>query len=465
MQLEGYLDGRNPHLLAGWVRDVDAPEHRLTVEARLGNVPLASGLADRFRGDLLAAGKGDGRHAFALPLPAPLNPIEAGLLNLRIPGSTRLFLAGDTHLLRHDLPPIPPAGRRFRRCILHIGTEKTGTVTLQTFLAANRDGLAAQGIFQPQTLIWPRGSQECGSQALAAFALRDEALQHPVRTAEGVTDPASLHGWRSRLAQEFAAELAAAPPQCDTLLLSSEHCHSNLALIHEVQAVRHLLDPFCDSYEIVVYLRAQHELAASVYGMFLRDGHHDAVMLPDFSQPRPPGKALFHAYLDYESLLARWAWVFGRDSLRVRLYTRDALRNGNILDDFTTHFLPPGEWWQPNRRNTNQSAGAQHLLIRLGRALARRPPADATRVNAWLLPRLRTHAQGHGIQPTRAEVARFMQHFAAANARVRDAWFPGRPALFDVELSRFPPAASNADEDAAAAMDALIDLLLADPPA
>lgn len=34
---------------------------------------------------------------------------------------------------------------------LHIGTEKTGTTTLQSFLSKNRDALSKQGIIYPKS--------------------------------------------------------------------------------------------------------------------------------------------------------------------------------------------------------------------------------------------------------------------------------------------------------------------------
>ncbi len=37
----------------------------------------------------------------------------------------------------------------FSHCILHIGTDKTGTTTLQNFLAANRSALRQMGYVFP----------------------------------------------------------------------------------------------------------------------------------------------------------------------------------------------------------------------------------------------------------------------------------------------------------------------------
>ncbi|MCX7381123.1 MAG: hypothetical protein NT133_06840 [Alphaproteobacteria bacterium] len=334
---------------------------------------------------------------------------------------------------------------------------------MQSFLDTNRAGLAGAGIFQPRSLTWPSDAPHAGARALVAFARRDENPDDPVKRAEGATDEAGLLAWRTRLAAAFATELAAAPGNCDTILLSSEQCHSNLWRIDEVQAVHQLLAPFCDGFEVIVYLRAQHELAVSAYGMLLRDGHHDAVMLPDFSVP-PLTKALRRHYFDHETLLARWSSVFGTKAMRVQLFARDTLLNGDIVDDFASLALPPGNWRRVARSNTNQSAAAQHLLIGLGRALAARSAGEAEHVRAWLVPRLAASAPGNGIRPTRDGVAGFMAQFAQANNRVRAAWFPARDQLFPIDLGEFPETELPAEDRLAAACTALIETILHELP-
>lgn len=53
----------------GWAYDERHPDRQLTVELLDGDDVVASGIADRFRRDLLDNGIGDGRHAFEIKLP------------------------------------------------------------------------------------------------------------------------------------------------------------------------------------------------------------------------------------------------------------------------------------------------------------------------------------------------------------------------------------------------------------
>ena len=54
-------------------------------------------------------------------------------------------------------------------CILHIGTEKTGTTSIQKFLATNRTLLKANGVLYP---LSPGKVNHIGLEAYAAILLR-----------------------------------------------------------------------------------------------------------------------------------------------------------------------------------------------------------------------------------------------------------------------------------------------------
>ena len=48
---------------------------------------------------------------------------------------------------------------KFRRCVIHIGTEKTGTSSIQKFLADSRESLRADGVVYPKCAGLRGGSQ------------------------------------------------------------------------------------------------------------------------------------------------------------------------------------------------------------------------------------------------------------------------------------------------------------------
>jgi Macrocin-O-methyltransferase (TylF) len=70
---EGAHDPGDGRTIRGWAWDSSRPDSPLEVAILDGDRPLATVTADRFRPDLLGAGKGNGRHGFICPIPAELN--------------------------------------------------------------------------------------------------------------------------------------------------------------------------------------------------------------------------------------------------------------------------------------------------------------------------------------------------------------------------------------------------------
>ncbi len=457
MLLEGFLDRCDAELVAGWIMDRDEPGRRIALELRVDGRLVAAGTAALFRDDLLRAGKGDGRHGFHFVPPPGTDPAR---ITVAVAGTTRLFAGPRQGLSGLVLPDRAAAPRRFRRCLLHIGTEKTGSTSIQLLLAANRDALAAAGFFVPASLVRPPGKDGISSWGLASYA-RDDAVQDdPMRLEAGVRGAEGLAAYRSAIAARLDAEAAAAPAHCHTILLSSEHCHSALPTAAEVAGVRHLLAPLAERFEVLAYLRPQIELALSTHAMLVKDGRIDTVLLPGFGAPTPEDWLPF-SYFDYAALLARWAEVFGADAVVPRRYLRAALRNGDVIDDFLAWLgLEPAGFTRPAPANASLSAAAQDLLAGLTRTLEAWPPEDARWVRQWVVPRLLRGATGTGHLPARAAAAAFMARFDASNEAVRARWFPELPRLFDVRPDRYPEQATVPETAPPGFHDTLIRMLV-----
>jgi hypothetical protein len=69
---EGFLDRADYEAIRGWAYDARRPDRPLEIQIYDGQVLLTTVLADGLRPDLLLAGKGNGRHSFALPTPSCL---------------------------------------------------------------------------------------------------------------------------------------------------------------------------------------------------------------------------------------------------------------------------------------------------------------------------------------------------------------------------------------------------------
>jgi hypothetical protein len=209
-----------------------------------------------------------------------------------------------------------------RPCYIHIGTHKTGTTSIQAFLASNRVRFAANGVF------WPAAGSDGDPNVVSHHELARELNRG------GAFD--SEKGGLDAVAEELRgsdARIACLSSEDFTFLWDKPS-----ALIRLRDAV--LAAGF--SPRIVVYFRPQASYCTAVYAENVRHGY------------RKPFEEYFHNILthgqyvweagvgppfDYPRLLDSFAAVFGRNSIIVRPY-RSAAPNDAILFSFARILLP-----------------------------------------------------------------------------------------------------------------------------
>jgi tetratricopeptide (TPR) repeat protein len=311
-----------------------------------------------------------------------------------------------------------------RRAILLIGTEKTGTTTLQHFLAANRERLAERGFRYPGF---------CGSPnhtGLAAYAL-DPGKSDPLRAPFSADAPADVPSMRARLHAAAAAELTGEA----TTIFCSEHCHSRLTTAEEVATLRSFLGGFFDEIRIGVYLRRQDQVALSLYSTRLKSGEVAGPILPRANDEDP--------FFNYDRSLALWEAAFGREVMTVRLFDRKALVGGSVVDDFvaTWGLEPIGAFVPVADQNESITPPAQDFLRRMNARLEPVAGLPIDEVRGPLAARLAVLCPGRGARPARVEAEAFYAKYQPSNERLRARFFPERAQLFDEDFSGYPEAA------------------------
>lgn len=232
------------------------------------------------------------------------------------------------------------------RVLVHIGTEKTGTSTIQSFLSVNRERLKETRILYPSGAVGPDAPSHL---KLVAFARDDDRRCADVHDKLGVK---SLLDFRKDFQKSFYEECNA--EKFDYVVLSSEHLSSRLNRKTEIQRLKSLLEPLgkCD---IVLYLRAQEELVVSAYSTSVWVGStkkFSAFLDGATTQP----------YYDYKLLCDMWADVFGDDSLKVRIFSKSEFVDGDLIRDFiATSGIPVSLAACQIPPNQNESIGALYL--------------------------------------------------------------------------------------------------------
>lgn len=314
--------------------------------------------------------------------------------------------------------------KRFQKCIVHIGTEKTGTSSIQASFAANRKLLEAQGYYYPRCLGQKNHTR------LAAYARADNTMDNLRKRALRKFN-VDLPGFRVLLRDLLDEETQ--DVDCHTLLVSNEHLHSRLASLEEKRRVHSFLSEFAESFEVLAYLRRQDKVAVSVFGTQLRAGGTDFdTVLPNLSSGIPH-------YYDYKRLLSEYAQVFGCDNLRVREFDRAKLKDGDVVADVydAIGFDAFAEVNAVAVQNESISSEAQKFLSVLNAAV---PPFIGQRPNPLRdgLAGVMLNFAGQGRAISRDSAKAFMQHFEDINSWVGETFFGDKSALFDQDYSSFP---------------------------
>ena len=206
-------------------------------------------------------------------------------------------------------PAMPPL--TVERLIVHLGTYKTGTSSIQRTLAGGRAALAAASVLYPATGVPDWGPLVApGHHALA------------IELAQAGTAPEPFAATMAALAEEVRAS------GCDTVLLSAEDFSSvpvPRLLAGRVSARR---------VDLIVALRPQHELVTALYYTTVAGRQYTGT-------PEHYFRSELATYLDYHPMLTRWREAFPGCRPIVRLFERgQPARRDAVADLLATLGLP-----------------------------------------------------------------------------------------------------------------------------
>ena len=202
-------------------------------------------------------------------------------------------------------------------CWLHIGCEKTGTTSIQHFLARNRDRLAEVD------WLYPKAPGPTNHLGLTAYAQEDTKIDD-VRIWLGIRGATKAQQYRYQLTRKLERELASSP--VSRAVFSGEHMSSRLHADSEIARLKALCDTLAARTRVIVYIRNQADFLASWYATQVLCGETRPLAWP-------PTTDVFRL-MDYEAMLALWEGVFGHENVIVRRFEPDDFPDGSLLADF-----------------------------------------------------------------------------------------------------------------------------------
>lgn len=207
-------------------------------------------------------------------------------------------------------------------CILHIGTEKTGTTAIQDFLYQNRELLKQEG-YGVLTSVGMKNNR-----GLASYAMRDNRSDDYF-VAHGIVTLLNKFEHDKLVEEDFKQEIKELNDSCHTILITSEHFHSRCVYPDEINKLKSFLMQYFKKIDVIVYLRPQVDVVTSLYSTFVRAGGiktFDDFVISNCTKNNP--------YYNYDELLTKWSNSFGHENLKVRIFDKTHLLNGDIVSDF-----------------------------------------------------------------------------------------------------------------------------------
>jgi len=216
------------------------------------------------------------------------------------------------------------------KLLIHIGTQKTATTSIQQFCVLNRGLLKSCGYLYPKNNTHP---------FLFNFLAKQLARGEQERVA--------------RYLQKICAE--GQREKCHTVIISAESFYAMSAFLlpprEESRASEYwqiearLIEQLykcCDGYDdikIACYLRPQDDFAASFYNQIIKISHYFDETYKEFIER---DKRIF----DYERHIQLWEKNFGVDSISIRNFLAC---KGNIVEDFFENFLEMDVYCKANK--------------------------------------------------------------------------------------------------------------------
>lgn len=319
-------------------------------------------------------------------------------------------------------PPI-----KLRRCVLHIGTEKTGTTSIQKFFRLNRDAFAKEGVCFP-ILRETHGASHFEFVARAS----DKICGTYIGQILGVNSLSDWEKYKLRFERNLTGNIRRTR-NAETLVVSCEQLSSHLYDLTDILELKQVLLQFVNEITVVVYLRRQDRVARSLYSTKLYSGQIEPEVFPEIKTDALP------YYFNYEQLLGNWTKIFGSDAVIPRLYGETRSTCSDLLADFCriSDLQLKGKH-RPKDSNQSLSNAGLHFVAELNRQWPFSYGGGNDRRRTELLGWVERHLRGKGVVCCRADAEAFYEKFAKSNEYVAKKYFSREGALFDEDFSEYP---------------------------
>lgn len=303
------------------------------------------------------------------------------------------------------------------KLLIHIGTPKTGTTALQSFLFREERSLTSRGLYPSRICLNPNHAEF----GLLAVSHRKSQGNHGLareRQLRRLDSEPSLNNWKIWFTQRLKLDIAIAKRTgAHTYLISSEFLSLELEA-KDVRILEQILRPLFDEIQILVYLRDQFSLIESLYSTRLKNGTTQSIQ--EFSATFTESSLL----LNYDRLLSMWGGAFGWGNILARDYA-PYVGSWDIVSDFIGVFMGDTELYAAMTPVPRLNAAISRLESRLILEINRRHPRptsyfrDIASLRGRLVMEVVGSVPGPPLKLSSEELVRIRTCFAHSNEKIR----------------------------------------------
>ena len=307
--------------------------------------------------------------------------------------------------------------------VLHIGTEKTGTTSIQEFLKKNIVRLRDNGVYVPRSPMVGYGNHRW----IPLIANNEDFTDDFVI----IQNFKSLEDRKEKISEkriELIDECRNAAASCKTLIFTSEHFQSRLRTIEEIQRLKSLVEELASSIRILIYIRDPLKAAVSRLSTALKCGGTPVGL------PSPQAQSIEKLY-NYAQIIARWQVCFPDAEIIVRRFERSFLEKGDVVIDFCSQVIDEfseDEYELLKPSNQTLSLSGMALLRKLNLVYPRFVDNKSNQMRGKISRFVANNTNdGSRFLPCRDEFEAYQSHFRESCEIVRSQYFPLNKALFD----------------------------------
>lgn len=212
-----------------------------------------------------------------------------------------------------------------KKLILHIGTGKTGTSSIQKYLDMNESSLMTQGIKYSNTF---NGAEK---HIWALICFMKNPLYHPAIQRELKKTNRSIQQIIENKLSTFEKEVRSFSQQyteCTTIISCEDLWDNQNFTIGSIKSLSDYFKDLFDHIQLIVYIRDPLSHAVSDFSEKIKAGWENPATLS-----APANNHLIH----HKERLLKWINNFSYSEINVLQFNRKSFYQGNLLSDFCCH--------------------------------------------------------------------------------------------------------------------------------